>query len=402
MTGKNYTSFSAEDFASDTYFQKWILEDDHMTNVFWEKWLMDNPEKQDDVDLAKKIIQQFRFKKYTASEEDFNEVWKNIKETQAENTNATLFTDRKKWYVGAVASIAVLVSSILYINSNSNTLDENQVQVADAPVKNVITTGTDKAILTLADGSDVALTKGESYSTKNASSNGKEIRYSSGSASKKIAYNYLTTPRGGQFFVELSDGTKVWLNSESRLKYPVSFLDNEPRKVELVYGEAYFNVSPSTENNGTKFKVLNQAQEVEVLGTEFNIKAYKDESRLFTTLVEGKVAVNAMNKTEFLAPNQQLQLDVMNNSAIISKVDVYREISWKNGVFSFKNKTLKEIMKVLARWYEIDVEFQDEGLQNMTFNGTLKKKLSIVDIMETIGNASNIEFEIKEKTVLIK
>jgi len=170
----------------------------------------------------------------------------------------------------------------------------------------------------------------------------------------------------------------------------VNFQKGETRKVELVYGEAYFDVSPSAEHGGSKFQVINQAQEVEVLGTEFNIRAYKDETNLFTTLVEGKIAVSTMNKKEILTPNQQLKLDVANNTIAVSEVDIYFEILWKAGVFSFKNKPLKDIMKVLARWYEIEVVFEDDGLEKVVFNGTLKKNLSIVDIMETIVNASEI------------
>ena len=400
MTGENYLNSSADDFASDAYFQKWILENDHMTNVFWEQWLLDNPEKQEDVDLATEIIQQFRFKEYSASQEDFNDVWKNIKETHSEGFKRT-YPINKRWYVGIAASIALLISVATFLIKDVKGVENNEIQIASS-IENTIQTGTDKAVLTLADGSNVELIKGETYTTKNASSNGKEIVYHSESLKKEVAYNYLTTPRGGQYFVKLSDGTQVWLNSESRLKYPITFQDGETREVELVYGEAYFDVSPSTKHNGAKFKVNNHAQEIEVLGTEFNIKAYKDESSLLTTLVEGKVAVNALNNTEFLVPNQQLKLDVINNVTVISEVDVYREISWKNGVFSFKNKTLKDIMTVLSRWYEIDVVFDVQSIENVVFNGTLMKNLSIIEIMETIANASDIDYEIDGKTIFFK
>jgi len=402
MSGRNYLHFSAENFASDAYFQKWILEDDHMTNLFWKKWLVKNPEKGIEIDLAKEIIYQFRFKEYTASSEDFNDVWKNLKETHIEEIS-NVYSSRKKWYIGTVAAIFLLTSSIAFLNKGDKEFNKNKTQIASPTIiNNNIQTGTDKAILTLADGSDIKLIKGETYNTKNASSDGKEIVYNGNSANKKNVYNYLTTPRGGQFFVKLSDGTQVWLNSESRLKYPVIFRDGETRQVELVYGEAYFDVSSSTEHKGAKFKVLNQAQEVEVLGTEFNIKAYKNTPTIYTTLIEGKVTVNVMNKNEILAPNQQLRLDLTNNNTVVSKVDVYREISWKNGVFSFKNKPLKDIMKVLSRWYEIDVIFDSKVLEDITFSGTLKKELNIKDILETITNANNIAYKIDGKKVVLK
>ena len=402
MSGKNYLHFSAEDFASDTYFQKWILENDYMTNIFWEKWIVDNPQKKEAIELAKNLISQLTFKEYNTTAEDFNEVWKNIKQTHTDGASPILST-KNKWFIVAAASLAILISTSLFYYKNQYNSNNNNVQVASPLIiNNNIVVGTDKAILTLANGSDIALVKGVAFNTVHASSNGEEIVYNGKKSGKEIAYNYLTTPRGGQFLVKLSDGTQIWLNSESRLKYPVKFLQGVIRQVELVYGEAYFDVSPSIEHNGTKFKVINQAQEVEVLGTEFNIKAYKDDSNLYTTLIEGKVAVNILNREELLVPNQQLVLDLKNNNTIVSIVDVYRETSWKKGVFSFKNKTLKEIMKVLSRWYEIEVIFENNSLENISFNGTLKKKLSIVDIMETISNVNNMKYEINNKTVILK
>lgn len=401
MTGKNYLQYLAEDFATDPYFQKWILEGDHMTNLFWEKWLADNPTKATDIGLAKELVTQLNFRQYEASSEDFNEVWKNIKQTQTCQVN-TISSSARKWYIGSVAMIALLISSVILLNNNGE-FDENDGHIPHQTItKNTIEAGTDKAILTLADGSDIKLEKGEIYTTKNAKSNGTEIVYDSGISSNEIVYNYLTIPRGGQFFVKLSDGTKVWLNSESRLKYPVNFPKETTRQVELVYGEAYFDVSPSTKHDEVKFKVINQAQEVEVLGTEFNIKAYKDESNLYTTLIEGKVVVNTIGKNTVLAPSQQLNLDLKTNNTAISKVDVYQEISWKNGVFSFKNKSLKDITKVLSRWYEVEVAFNDQTLEKMVFNGTIKKKLSITDVLETITVGNGIEYEINDRTVLLK
>ena len=268
---------------------------------------------------------------------------------------------------------------------------------------NAIIPGTDKATLTLEDGSQIELEKGASFQTQNANSNGEEIIYEAGERNaSEVAYNYLTIPRGGQFFIKLSDGTQVWLNSESQLKYPISFIEGETRQVELVYGEAYFDVSVSSAHHGAKFKVHNAAQEVEVLGTEFNIKAYKGESNVYTTLVEGQVAVKALNEIKILAPNEQLSLNLANNIMVSSTVDVYRAISWKEGVFSFKNKPLKDMMKVLSRWYDIKVVFSNEALETITFNGSLDKKLSIEEILDIIIGSTNISYEINNKTILLK
>ena len=269
---------------------------------------------------------------------------------------------------------------------------------------NSIEPGTDKATLTLEDGSVIALEKGISFQIQNVNSNGEQIVYDSGEReSKQIAYNYLTIPRGGQFHIVLSDGTEVWLNSESQLKYPVGFVAGETRKVELVYGEAYFDVSPSTQHKGSKFQVFNKSQLVEVIGTEFNIKAYKDESNIYTTLVEGKVSINSDGQSKKLIPGEQSNLDLENKNITIAKVDANAEASWRNGIFSFRGKPLKEIMKVISRWYDVDVVFENKKLEEITFKGVLGKNQDIQEIFETIKSLSVIKkYEINGKKIILK
>jgi ferric-dicitrate binding protein FerR (iron transport regulator) len=264
--------------------------------------------------------------------------------------------------------------------------------------------GTNKATLTLGDGSQIVLEKDIPFQTTNANSDGNQIIYkgSKGNA-KNLVYNYLTIARGEQFHIVLSDGTKVWLNSESQLKYPVNFIKGETRQVELLYGEAYFDVSPSTAHYGAKFKVKNNVQEVEVLGTEFNIKAYKDETNIYTTLVEGKVSITAETKNKILKPSQQLNLNLINKTLQVSTVNVHYEISWKDGVFSFRRKPLEEIVKVLSRWYDVDFVFDNEEIKKAGFNGNLSKEQKLEDILETIKSFGKInEYEINHKTVILK
>lgn len=219
----------------------------------------------------------------------------------------------------------------------------------------------------------------------------------------EVLYNYLTIPRGGQFFVELSDGTKVWLNSESKLKYPVHFIEGKPRNVELVYGEAYFDVSPSANHKGASFNVSSRGQSIEVIGTAFNVKAYKDETMTYTTLVEGRIALNTQNKSRVLEPNQQALLNEINLSVEVKPVDVYNEISWKDGVFSFKGKSLKELTRVISRWYDVDVVFKNKEVESMTFKGVLGKNQPIEDILSSIKSASTINtYEIINNTIYIE
>ena len=299
------------------------------------------------------------------------------------------------WKYAVAASIVLLISLTFIFNKDNTEFIEPII------VNNNIKPGHDKATLTLESGEEVTLVKGTSFQTLNATSNGEAIIYDN-NTSRELVYNHLTIPRGGQFQLTLSDGTQVWLNSETQLKYPVSFTDGESRQVELVYGEAYFDVSPSTEHKGSKFKVFNNAQEIEVLGTEFNIKAYKDETNIYTTLVEGKVSVKTVTANKILSPNQQLDLDIINNNMAISMVDVYSHISWKDGIFNFKKKKLVDIMKVLSRWYDMDVQFKDNTLKTVTFTGAVRKHQSIEEILSAIKSSTINNYQIHDKTIIIE
>ena len=302
------------------------------------------------------------------------------------------------WKYAAAASVLLIVASTIFLNKGDDTPQFTEPII----VNNNIEAGIDKATLTLADGSDVTLEKGQVYESNNVTSNGEEIIYNK-AAGKEITYNYLTIPRGGQFFIKLSDGTQVWLNSESQIKYPVSFTTGEPRLVELVYGEAYFDVSPSTDHKESAFKVYHNMQEVQVLGTAFNIKAYKDETNIFTTLVEGKIAINGESLNKVLKPGEQATLSREDKSIKINEVDVFREIAWKEGVFSFRHKPLKEIMKVLSRWYDMDVIFENTELESERFMGTLDRNQKIEDILLSIKSTNAINtYEINNKTIRLK
>ena len=318
-----------------------------------------------------------------------------LKKTQAKTATSP---KTKIWKYAAAASVLLLVTLTLFLNKDGNTTEF----VEPIIVNNTIKTGTDKATLTLADGSEVVIEKGQHYEAENITSNGEEIIYDKVTSSE-IAYNTLTIPRGGQHKIILSDSTQVWLNSESQLKYPVAFIEGQTRQVELVYGEAYFNVSPSTSHKGSKFKVFNKAQEVEVLGTEFNIKAYRDDVNIYTTLVEGKVAINIENQNRILVPNEQSNLDLQTNAISVMAVDVYNVVSWKEGEFIFKRKSLKEIMKVLSRWYDMDVVFENKELEDIRFMGTLGKSQDITVILNSIKSFGVIKnYEINNKTIILK
>ncbi|GAA3580623.1 FecR family protein [Snuella lapsa] len=329
------------------------------------------------------------------------DILRNIKKSNRIQNKPVFKLFYKSWYkYAAVIIIGLLATTFLF----KDRLFNLPTDITPVIVNGNIEPGTDKATLTLGDGSQIVLEKGNTVTTQNANSDGEQIVYTSEVKDKlKMDYNYMTVPRGGQFHVVLSDGTEVWLNSETQLKYPVTFIEGQTRQVELVYGEAYFDVSPSTEHQGAKFKVFNQSQEVEVLGTEFNIKAYKDETNIYTTLVEGKVLVNSEGNNQTLKPSQQSNLSILDKTISVKAVNVQNEIAWIKGDFVFQHKPLKEIVRVLERWYDVSFELQTETLKDVRFSGELSKFQDLEDILILIKNLKSINnYEINEKTVVLK
>lgn len=289
---------------------------------------------------------------------------------------------------------AVFITCILIGNyfwtANKNKENNNNNAVVTSKVN--IAPGTEKATLTLEDGTEVVLHKDSVFTNSNSNASKNKLVYLNKVNVKNtsLKYNFLTVPRGGQYYVELADGTGVWLNSDSKLKYPTSFIKGETRKVELVYGEAYFDVSSSNNHNGSRFRVMSKHQEIEVLGTEFNVKAYNDESYVYTTLVEGKVALTTNGKKQILKPSEQVTYSLDTKTFSKDIVDVYDVTSWKNGVFSFKSKPLYEITKVLSRWYNVEFSFTNEEVKEAKFMGVISKDSPLEDILISIKNSGFI------------
>ncbi len=333
---------------------------------------------------------------------DIKTAWEKIQlKVRREHRVSRVLFLRSKWY--KYAAVAVIAFGLSYF-FRDNLFDLQNETKPSITNHNDIVPGTDKATLTLEDGSQIELEKGKPIQLRNANSNGEEITYKRGNGKiKEVAFNYLTVPRGGEYFVNLADGTKVWLNSESQLKFPVTFIQGKVREVELVYGEAYFDVSSSIEHDGSLFKVVNNNQEVEVSGTEFNVKAYRDEAHVYTTLVEGEIKIKTQNANQVLRPGQQSKVDINNKNIVVSKVDVNVETSWKNGIFSFNDKQLKDIMKVISRWYDVDVIFVNKELKDIAFIGQLGKNQELEDVLITLKTLSVIEeYEIDNKTIIFK
>lgn len=221
--------------------------------------------------------------------------------------------------------------------------------------------------------------------------------YDSEDEGKQVEYHTIRVPRGGEYNLQLSDNTKVYLNAGSSLRYPVRFTGDK-REVVLI-GEGYFEVA----KDSTKPFIVKAGNiDVRVLGTEFNVNAYPDEACISTTLVEGKVQVDYGTERQFMQPGTRLVYDKSDGHAEISAVDVEVYTSWKDGYYYFKRETLENIMDVLSRWYDLNVFFQNLDLKSVEFGGRLKRYEDINYLLRKMEETEDVEFIIKGNSITVK
>lgn len=213
------------------------------------------------------------------------------------------------------------------------------------------------------------------------------------------AYNTITTPAGGQYTVTLPDGSRVWLNAASSLRYPVKFA-RQVRQVELS-GEAYFEVNKSSTVVKRPFIVQTGGQQVEVLGTHFNINAYTEEDAIKTTLLEGLVRVqNAPGSAVLLKPGQMAVNSGGQRPIGVTAADVNDVMAWKKGLFIFNNENIRDIMTKLARWYNIEVQYEGD-MTGVAFQGNYQRSRNLVNLLKTIEQTNSVRFKIEGNKVTV-
>ena len=309
--------------------------------------------------------------------------------------------ERSLWpRIVAAASVIICLSAGGYVLIHKKVIE--QLALGQAAQ---LSPGSNKAMLTLSNGTQIMLSGAKNgrllqqgISTVTKLADGK-IAYNTapsqqGSSNEKIIYNTITTPRAGQYNLILADGTRVWLNAASSIKYPTAFIGND-RQVELS-GEAYFEVA---HNRLKPFKVKSGGQVVEVLGTHFNINSYKDESLVKTDLLEGSIKISANAKTELLKPGQESVFSIAKSSIAVKEADTQSAIAWKNGIFSFKQAELPTVMRQIARWYDLDVSY--EGTVPATaITGTVDRNVNALQFFQILKDL-DIHFKIEGKRITI-
>lgn len=354
-----------------------------------EKALLESWYVEQGLDIATNLSEENRL-------DDLNEVANRLEEEY--NPSKKII----RWsHIAAVAVVILSLSVGLYFYVNNNKVDVNKSENKNYTTD--VKPGGNKAILTLANGKKLSLDDAKTgllakqagiIITKTA--DGQLVYSISKSQVKNLnEFNTIETPRGGQYKINLPDGSKVWLNAASSLRYPTMFASDK-REVKLS-GEAYFEVS---KDRTKPFRVVSDNQVVEVLGTHFNINAYSDEPSTKTTLLEGSVKVNdnKTNENLILMPGNQAVLNYQSFSK--RDVDVEEVIAWKNGQFMFVNESLTSIMRKLARWYNVDINYE-RGVSNSTFTGTVSRYENVSEVLATLELTNSVHFKINNKIITV-
>jgi len=369
-------------------------------------WLNEAPENKNIYNVLRSQ-NQWKSRNKILAEYDIEREWEKFEHQINKQIDKRILIKRLLVRYAAAAVLILMITVIwFYFDSQQISLDHTaELQI------NTIVPGGNKAILTLGDGSKIVLDSAKTGTL--ATQGGSEIikqddgklvyANSSPYEGGQSGMNIIETPRGGEYMVELPDGSKVWLNAASRIKFPAEFTRKE-RKVEIS-GEVYFEVSKSK----VPFIVdVNNRAEIKVLGTHFNVSAYFDESIVKTTLIEGSVQVTRMNENSGTLINEQViliagQQSELNSGEHIRVKEVNTSIytAWKDGRFIFKDTPIEEIMRNMARWYDFDVIYTDASLKSLCFTGNIPRETSVEEIFNLLGKTKRIQFQVNNKTITI-
>lgn len=309
-------------------------------------------------------------------------------------TNSRPAIIRYRWWAAAAAIILLLGSATYLLRP------QTPAPIASIPAADVAP-GTEKAVLTLANGAAIVLDSTGHQVIKQGntaiSQQGGQLQYSPQSTQTEVSFNTLATPRGGQFRLTLPDGTKVWLNAASSLKFPTAFTGKD--RTVVLTGEAYFEVA---KNTSMPFRVWGGNQLVEVLGTQFNINAYENESNTKTTLLQGSVRVSLPAAAQqpaasvVLKPGQQ---SVVSGTGTIpvTTVSAADAVAWKNGLFQLDNTNIADIMHQLERWYDIDVKYEGK-IPEVHYTGGIKRSSPLSKVIAMLEATGDARFRIQKAT----
>ncbi|MEX8546592.1 MAG: FecR domain-containing protein [Mucilaginibacter sp.] len=329
----------------------------------------------------------------------------NIAAQVTDNQSPAVKLYRKTWFWVAAALLVFLAVGLIFFNRQFAPPVANKRYVKHEN-NNVILPGSNKAILTTANGEVLVLEQAanglivKSGNIKVLKTHNGQIIYNlkdqkQSSSVQQISYNTLTTPKGGEYQVVLADGTKIWLNAASSITYPTAF-GNKERRIKLS-GEAYFEVAKDARK---PFYVNTANGQIRVLGTHFNISAYPDDDVTSTTLLEGTVQVTKNQSSSLLKPGQQASISRGSDQIRVAEAKMDEVMAWKNGYFIFDEDNIADIMKKVSRWYDVDVQYHG-SVDDQKFGGTFHRSKSISDLLHYLEKIGNIHFLITGRRITV-
>lgn len=363
------------------------------------------------------LLQQLQNEGIVKAELDFlasintREAWQNIMlRTKKESFTHKVYSIIQKWKYAAAILVMLTVAGIFYKTSRPVLQQAPVLAAKKSKYKNDIPPGTDKARLTLTDGSVVVMdghTSGtvKSYTGLKITSDHGLVSYkmlASNTSRPSAQYNVITTPAGCKYKITLPDGSMVWLNSASSLKFPIVFNDLE-RRVYLT-GEAYFEVA---KNKYKPFKVYSNNTVVRVLGTHFNVSAYSNEEAIKVTLLEGSVKISRGTQSKLIVPGQQASVNqdaalvnVPESKIQVQATDVNESVAWKNDQFLFDSENAESVLKKIARWYNVEVEYRD-GIPQTHFSGSISRNNNLSQILNMLELTGGVHFSIEGRKIIV-
>jgi transmembrane sensor len=306
----------------------------------------------------------------------------------------------RSWRFLAAASVFIMLAGGAFLVFRNKAPQITLIVARPAPAKKIVP-GSNKAILTLADGSEIQLD--DSNKGNIAVQGGIRVikldngilAYNGKNTTGEMMYNTIRTPRGGQYEVVLPDGTHAWLNSASSLRFPATF--SGPKREVTLTGQGYFEVAKNKEH---PFIVHTGATDIKVLGTSFDIMAYGDEPESNTTLVDGAVIVNSQGEEQLLRPGEQAHLDLASQKMGVRKADVEEVIAWKNGKFQFGKSSIKTIMRQIARWYDVEIEYKGD-LSGLLLSGIISRKGDVTELLDALEETGDVHFTTENSKIIV-
>ncbi len=409
----NNALYSIEVLLTNESFIKYC-QGDAEEYAYWEEQFNKVEGLRDTAEKAKQLYELLKAEMTDAAAETV--VFRNIIEQQGAETPVVALPAKRRTAYWAAAAVGLIIGvlGVGIYRYNSSVSVQIAQQEQSTGKRTDAAPGRNTAILTLADGSVVSLDStgnGEITRQGNAAiiktEDGRILYRTDGKKPSETLYNTMSTPRGGQYQLVLPDGTKVWLNAASSIRYPASFPSDERRVV--ITGEVYFEVTAVRNRAGKggllPFIVQKDNMQVQVKGTHFNINAYDDEADVKVTLLEGLVNVLTANaattekQEAVLMPGKQARCGKTGKIAVAGDVDLDEVMAWKNGLFNFSNADIQMIMRQIGRWYDLDISYEGT-MPEREFSGKITRNTQLSNVLKILEQ-SNIHFRMEQNRIIV-